>query len=78
LDFISFVVASAPVLFEIGIAFQIWHRRCFNCIACHRSLDSTNLNDGPDEEIYCGGCYRKQYGPHGVGYGMGAGTLCTF
>jgi len=57
---------------------RIWHRRCFNCADCHRSLDSTNLNDAPDNEIYCAGCYRKTFGPHGVGYGMGAGALCTF
>jgi len=57
---------------------KMWHRRCFNCAECHRSLDSTNLNDAPDDEIYCAGCYRKKFGPHGVGYGMGAGTLLTF
>merc|ERR1712071_318391 len=44
---------------------RIWHRRCFNCAYCHRSLDSTNLNDAPDNEIYCAGCYRKTFGPHG-------------
>lgn len=55
--------------------FQIWHRRCFHCGECGRSLDSTNLNDGPDGDIYCRGCYGRKYGPHGVGFGMGAGTL---
>ncbi|XP_054261366.1 muscle LIM protein Mlp84B isoform X2 [Macrosteles quadrilineatus] len=54
---------------------KIWHKRCFNCAECHRSLDSTNLNDGPDFEIYCRGCYAKFFGPKGVGFGMGAGTL---
>ncbi|XP_026465870.1 muscle LIM protein Mlp84B-like isoform X1 [Ctenocephalides felis] len=53
----------------------IWHRRCFSCVDCKRSLDSTNLNDGPDGEIYCRGCYGRNYGPKGVGYGIGAGTL---
>jgi len=57
---------------------KMWHRRCFNCAECHRSLDSTNLNDAPNNEIYCAGCYRKNFGPHGVGYGLGAGTLVTF
>ena len=41
-------------------------------------MDSTNLNDAPNNEIYCAGCYRKNFGPHGVGYGLGAGTLVTF
>ncbi|KAI9552806.1 hypothetical protein GHT06_020686 [Daphnia sinensis] len=57
---------------------RIWHKRCFNCGDCHHSLDSTNLNDGPDNEIYCAGCYRRKFGPHGVGYGMGGGALQTF
>lgn len=54
---------------------RIWHRRCFSCNDCHRSLDSTNLNDAPDNEIYCRGCYGRHFGPKGVGFGMGAGTL---
>ncbi|BES90878.1 muscle lim protein [Nesidiocoris tenuis] len=54
---------------------RIWHKRCFNCSDCHRSLDSTNLNDGPDGDIYCRGCYGRHFGPRGVGYGLGAGAL---
>ncbi|XP_049765020.1 muscle LIM protein Mlp84B-like isoform X1 [Schistocerca cancellata] len=54
---------------------RIWHRRCFHCGDCRRSLDSTNLNDGPDGDIYCRGCYGRKFGPKGVGFGMGAGTL---
>lgn len=54
---------------------RLWHKRCFSCGSCHRSLDSTNLNDGPDGEIYCRGCYGRNFGPRGVGFGMGAGTL---
>lgn len=52
-----------------------WHKRCFSCSACHKSLDSTNLCDGPDNEIYCRGCYGRQFGPKGVGFGLGAGCL---
>lgn len=29
-----------------------WHKRCFSCHSCHKSLDSTNLCDAPDNEIY--------------------------
>ncbi|KYB28123.1 Muscle LIM protein Mlp84B-like Protein [Tribolium castaneum] len=53
----------------------IWHKRCFCCVECKRSLDSTNQNDAPDGEIYCRGCYGRNFGPKGVGFGMGAGTL---
>ncbi|KOC67997.1 Muscle LIM protein Mlp84B [Habropoda laboriosa] len=54
---------------------RVWHKRCFSCAECHRSLDSTNLNDAPDGDIYCRGCYNRNFGPKGVGFGMGAGTL---
>ncbi|EGI67590.1 Muscle LIM protein Mlp84B [Acromyrmex echinatior] len=54
---------------------RVWHKRCFSCGECNRSLDSTNLNDGPDGDIYCRGCYNRNFGPKGVGFGMGAGTL---
>ena len=46
-------------------ALQNWHRSCFNCEKCHKSLDSTTLND-KDGEIYCKGLNH-------VGY---ACTLC--
>ncbi|KAK7601538.1 hypothetical protein V9T40_008979 [Parthenolecanium corni] len=54
---------------------KVWHRRCFTCSDCARSLDSKNLNDGPDGDIYCRGCYGKHFGPKGVGFGLGAGVL---
>ncbi|XP_077293234.1 muscle LIM protein at 60A isoform X2 [Arctopsyche grandis] len=54
---------------------KIWHKRCFSCSDCHRSLDSTNLCDAPTGEIFCRGCYGRHYGPKGVGFGIGAGTL---
>ncbi|CAL8115876.1 unnamed protein product [Orchesella dallaii] len=54
---------------------RVWHRRCFFCGECRRTLDSTNLNDAPDGDIYCKSCYGRKFGPKGVGYGIGAGTL---
>ncbi|XP_075234397.1 muscle LIM protein Mlp84B-like isoform X2 [Lycorma delicatula] len=54
---------------------RIWHKRCFSCADCHRSLDSTNLNDAPDGDIYCRGCYGRKFGPKGCGFGLGAGIL---
>ncbi|EDV37514.2 uncharacterized protein Dana_GF11368 [Drosophila ananassae] len=54
---------------------HVWHKLCFYCSECRKYLDSTNLNDGPDGNIYCRSCYGKFYGPKGVGYGIGAGTL---
>ncbi|KAK2716277.1 hypothetical protein QYM36_010756 [Artemia franciscana] len=57
---------------------RLWHKCCFNCADCHRTLDAQNLCDAPDLEIYCTPCYRKKFGTHGFGYGMGAGTLLSF
>lgn len=54
---------------------HVFHKRCFTCRDCHKSLDSTNLCDSPDNEIYCRGCYGRNFGPKGVGFGMGAGCL---
>ncbi|XP_059618219.1 muscle LIM protein Mlp84B-like [Phlebotomus argentipes] len=54
---------------------RVWHKRCFSCIDCGKHLDSMNLNDGPNLEIYCRGCYNRNYGIKGFGFGMGAGTL---
>ncbi|XP_060877324.1 muscle LIM protein Mlp84B-like isoform X2 [Metopolophium dirhodum] len=52
-----------------------WHKRCFTCADCSKSLDSTSLNDGPDGDIHCRPCYAKHFGPRGCGFGMGAGVL---
>lgn len=48
----GFVVYEAEKMISKN---KMWHKRCFNCSDCHRSLDSTNLCDGPNGEIYCRG-----------------------
>jgi cysteine/glycine-rich protein len=53
-----------------------WHKGCFNCISCNKRLDSTTMND-KDGQIYCKGCYGREFGPKGVGFGVGGGTLQT-
>jgi hypothetical protein len=45
----GFAVYAAEQMISKG---NQWHKRCFNCADCHRSLDSTNLNDAPNGEIY--------------------------
>uniref|UniRef100_A0A8D8TW69 Muscle LIM protein Mlp84B n=1 Tax=Cacopsylla melanoneura TaxID=428564 RepID=A0A8D8TW69_9HEMI len=44
----------------------------YSCSDCHRFLDSTNLNDAPDGDIYCRSCYGKHFGPKACGFGLGA------
>uniref|UniRef100_A0A336MTA1 CSON005688 protein n=1 Tax=Culicoides sonorensis TaxID=179676 RepID=A0A336MTA1_CULSO len=68
----GFAVYAAEQMISKG---QVWHKRCFHCADCNKSLDSTNLCDGPNGDIYCRGCYGRNFGPKGVGFGMGAGCL---
>lgn len=51
-----------------------WHKACFNCASCNKKLDSTTVSD-KDGQIYCKGCYGKEFGPKGFGFGQGAGAL---
>uniref|UniRef100_A0A3Q2XDG6 Cysteine and glycine-rich protein 1 n=2 Tax=Hippocampus comes TaxID=109280 RepID=A0A3Q2XDG6_HIPCM len=52
-----------------------WHKTgCFRCATCGKGLESTTVAD-KDGEIYCKGCYAKDFGPKGYGYGGGAGAL---
>lgn len=47
---------------------KTYHKACFKCATCNKSLDSTTLCD-KEEQIYCKACYNKQFGPKGFGYG---------
>ncbi|TNN06665.1 Muscle LIM protein [Schistosoma japonicum] len=53
-----------------------FHKACFRCKVCGKSLDSTTLCTQKEEkEIYCKACYGKNFGPKGFGFGQGAGAL---
>merc|ERR1711973_311883 len=60
-----------------------WHKGgCFTCKDCNKSLDSNTIAEKKAEgegvgEIYCKGCYGKNWGPKGFGFGQGAGTLAN-
>ncbi|EPQ12736.1 Cysteine and glycine-rich protein 2 [Myotis brandtii] len=66
----DFVYAAEKI---IG-AGKLWHKNCFRCAKCGKSLESTTLTE-KGGEIYCKGCYAKNFGPKGFGYGQGAGAL---
>ncbi|XP_013786053.1 muscle LIM protein 1-like [Limulus polyphemus] len=59
---------------EMLAAGQKWHKNCFKCGLCHKSLDSTNATEHGGE-LYCKQCYGRKFGPKGYGFGQGAGTL---
>jgi len=46
-----------------------YHKPCFNCLECHKPLDSVTCCDSPSGEIFCKACYGKNFGPHGYGFG---------
>jgi len=39
-----------------------YHKSCFSCIECAKKLDSTDVCEGPDLEIYCKSCYSFEFG----------------
>jgi len=47
-----------------------WHKTCFTCQECGKLLDSTTLCDRGGD-IFCRKCYSRNYGPKGVGFGIG-------
>lgn len=57
-----------------------WHKTCFTCTACKRSLDSSTLQvrskeqsnkillahkQDKDGQLFCNACYKKNFGPKG-------------
>ncbi|XP_054473380.1 cysteine and glycine-rich protein 3 isoform X4 [Anoplopoma fimbria] len=48
-----------------------WHKTCFRCLLCGKSLDSATVTD-KDGELYCKVCYAKNFGPKGFGLGNAA------
>lgn len=53
-----------------------WHKMCCSCRLCGKKLDPSNLNRH-ENEIFCKGCYSKNFGTTGYGFGIGAGCLST-
>ncbi|CAF1001413.1 unnamed protein product [Rotaria magnacalcarata] len=58
---------------EVIGAGQKYHKLCLKCISCNALLNSGNINEH-DKKIYCVGCYRRQFGPRGVGRGLGTAS----
>nr|CAD2171337.1 unnamed protein product [Meloidogyne enterolobii] len=59
---------------KVVAASEVWHKCCFRCLRCGRSLEPGKFSDRAGE-IYCNSCYAKEFGPKGVGCGLGAGIL---
>ncbi|OWF43243.1 cysteine and glycine-rich protein 1-like [Mizuhopecten yessoensis] len=49
----------------LSIAF---HKSCSKCKSCNKSIDYNTMSEH-EGDIYCKGCYAKNFGPHGFGVG---------
>lgn len=48
---------------------ETFHKKCFACNECKKTLGTAaEANDGQGL-IYCKGCYAKKHGPKGIGFG---------
>ncbi|TNN58958.1 Cysteine and glycine-rich protein 3 [Liparis tanakae] len=56
---------------KVMAAGKPWHRTCFRCALCGKSLESTTVTD-KEGELYCKVCYAKHFGPKGFGLGNAA------
>ncbi|CAF0921404.1 unnamed protein product [Adineta ricciae] len=54
---------------EVNAAGQKFHKLCLKCTSCNTLLNTGNLNER-EKKIYCVPCYRRQFGPRGVGRGL--------
>lgn len=53
-----------------------WHRLCFKCCECNKSLQPGMCNEH-ENSLYCSSCYGRKFGPKGYGFAGGAGTLLS-
>uniref|UniRef100_A0A0N4ZAD5 LIM zinc-binding domain-containing protein n=1 Tax=Parastrongyloides trichosuri TaxID=131310 RepID=A0A0N4ZAD5_PARTI len=65
------VVYEAEKVLTAG---SVWHKRCFRCVACSKSLQLGQISER-NNDIFCNNCYAKDYGPKGYGHGVNCGTL---
>ena len=62
------------------VAMKPFIELCYNMFVlwvtanCRKMLDSGRVTEH-DGEMFCGSCYRKNFGPKGYGFGGGSGTL---
>ncbi|CAF1103180.1 unnamed protein product [Adineta steineri] len=69
---------SKPVYFaeEVKAIGQSFHKLCYRCANCKKSINGANFSEH-DGNLYDNNCYQRLFGPKGVGFGVGAGTLST-
>lgn len=70
----SRVILIAPAVDSSLLSREDLHLPNFHSGLCKKRLDSTNSTEHSGE-LWCKICYSRKFGPKGVGFGCGAGTL---
>lgn len=52
-----------------------YHKICFKCTSCRKTLDGVSCTPTNDGTPYCKTCYGKSFGPKGYGYANGGATI---
>lgn len=61
---------------EIKALGRKWHKLCFKCAACNKLMEPGRCNEH-NSELYCQGCYLKDFGPSGYGFAGGTGSFMS-
>lgn len=61
---------------EVKANGRSWHRLCFKCAECNKMLERGRTNEH-EGELYCQGCYNRNYGIRGYGFAGGNGSLLS-
>lgn len=69
-------VCGKSVFFAEKIAAlgESFHKRCFKCTDCGKLMNTSGDAVDGQGKVYCKGCYAKNFGPKGIGYGVMADT----
>ncbi|KAJ3338270.1 hypothetical protein HDU93_009796 [Gonapodya sp. JEL0774] len=56
-----------------------WHKLCFRCSDCNKVLDAGSTQEAKEKpgEVFCKGCYAKNWGPKGYGFAGGGAFMAT-
>lgn len=50
---------------EIKALKRKWHRLCFKCVSCKRTLEPGKCTEH-EGQLFCHQCHRQQFGPHAL------------
>lgn len=62
---------------KVSTTSGLFHKSCYNCAACSKTLEMGSGNQAPNKEVLCKSCYGKTVGIQGYGWGGNGLTLTT-